>query len=159
MKPSSHCIVALLFALLPSQGFAADSGLITVQSKHTVRETIQRFEAVINANADQGWKVFTEIDHMAAAENAGSKLLPRTLIVFGNPRLGTPAMAKAATLAIDLPQKAMVWQDEQGRTWLTYNSGEYLQDFVFSRHGLPASPEGAASFDKFLKRVSEKATQ
>jgi uncharacterized protein (DUF302 family) len=136
MNPSSRCIVASLFALLPSHGFAADSGLVTVQSKHTVSETIQRFEAAINANANQGWKVFTEIDHMEAAAKDGSKLLPRTLIVFGNPRFGTPAMAKAATLAVDLPQKALVWQDEQGRTWLTYNSGQYLQEVVFARHGL-----------------------
>jgi uncharacterized protein (DUF302 family) len=159
MNFSSRCVVVSLFALLPSQGFAADAGLVTVQSKHTVSETIQRFEAAINANVDQGWKVFTEIDHMDAAEKVGSKLLPRTLIVFGNPRFGTPAMAKAATLAIDLPQKAVVWQDEQGRTWLTYNSGEYLQDVVFARHGLSASPEGATSFDKFLRQVSEQATQ
>src|SRR5580692_1285589 len=88
---------------------------ITVQSKYAVTETIRRFEAAINANADQGWKVFTEIDHMEAAEREGSKLLPRTVIVFGNPRLGTPAMAKAATIAIDLPQKALVWQDDQGK--------------------------------------------
>jgi len=159
MNFSSRCIVASLFALLPSQGFAADTGLVTAQSKHTVSETIQRFEAAINANADQGWKVFTEIDHTEAAEKAGAKLLPRTLIIFGNPRFGTPAMAKAATLAIDLPQKALVWQDEQGRTWLTYNSGEYLQDVVFARHGLPASLEGATSFDKFLKQVGEQATR
>jgi uncharacterized protein (DUF302 family) len=159
MSPTSRRIIAFLLALAPSQAFAAESGLITVQSKYAVTETIRRFEAAINANADQGWKVFTEIDHMEAAEREGSKLLPRTVIVFGNPRLGTPAMAKAATIAIDLPQKALVWQDDQGKVWLTYNSGQYLQGQVFPRHGLSASPEGAASFDKFLKQVSEQATQ
>jgi uncharacterized protein (DUF302 family) len=159
MNPTSRWVIAFLLALPPRQAFAADSSLITVPSKYAVSETIRRFEEAINANANQGWKVFTEINHEEAAKESGLKLLPRTVIVFGNPRVGTPAMAKAATLAIDLPQKALVWQDDQGKVWLTYNSGEYMQGHVFPRHGLSGSLEGAASFDKFLKRVGEQATQ
>jgi uncharacterized protein (DUF302 family) len=150
---------AIFLASLPQSGFAADSGLITMPSKYSVGETIQRFEAAIKANSGQGWMVFTELDHAAAAAKNGLKLLPRTVIVFGNPGLGTPAMEKAATLAIDVPPKALVWQDDQGKVWLTYNSGEYLQTYVYPRHGLPSNPAAAAAFDKFVKHSAEHATE
>lgn len=81
------------------QSVAANSGLITMPSKYSVAETIQRFETAIRAKSDQGWMVFTELDHAAAAEKNGLKLPARTVIVFGNPRAGTPAMQEAPTLA------------------------------------------------------------
>ena len=89
---------------------SAASGLITKPSKYSVQETIERFEAAIKA---QGGIVFTELDHAAAAAQAGLALRPRTVIVFGNPKVGTPLMQQAPTLAIDVPLKALVWQDEQ----------------------------------------------
>jgi len=103
--------------------------------------------------------VFTELDHAAAAEKNGLKLPARTVIVFGNPRAGTPAMQKAPTLAIDVPPKALVWQDDQGKVWLTFNSGEYLQNYVYPRHGLPSNPAGAKAFDAFVKHAAEQATE
>jgi uncharacterized protein (DUF302 family) len=105
-----------------------------------------------------GW-FFTELDHAAAAEKNGLKLLARTVIVFGNPRLGTPAMQKAATLAIDVPPKALVWQDDQEKVWLSYNSGEYLQNYVYPRHGLPSNPAVAKVLDEFLQHAAEGATR
>jgi uncharacterized protein (DUF302 family) len=150
---------AIFLASLPQSGFATDSGLITMPSKYSVGETIQRFEAAIKASSSQGWMVFTELDHSAAAAKNGLKLLPRTVIVFGNPRAGTPAMAKAATLAIDVPPKALVWEDAQGKVWLTYNSGEYLQTYVYPRHGLPPNPAAASALDKFVKHAAEQATE
>jgi uncharacterized protein (DUF302 family) len=159
MNRALRWTTAVFVATLPQSGFAADSGLITIPSKYSVEETIQRFEAAIRAKSDQGWMVFTELDHAAAAEKNGLKLPARTVIVFGNPRGGTPNMQKAPTLAIDVPPKALVWQDDQGKVWLTFNSGEYLQDYVYPRHGLPSNPGAAKTFDEFVKHAAEQATE
>jgi uncharacterized protein (DUF302 family) len=159
MNRALHWPMAVVVAFLTYGAFAADSGLITMPSKYSVADTIQRFEAAIREKSDQGWMVFTELDHAAAAEKSGLKLLARTVIVFGNPRLGTPTMQKAPTLAIDVPAKALIWQDEQGKVWLTFNSGEYLQDYVYPRHGLPANPAAAKAFDEFVTRAAAQATE
>ena len=90
-----------------------DSGLISKRSKFAVQETIERFEAAIKSRAAGGWIVFSRIDHAAAAKDTGLDMRPRTVIIFGNPKNGTPSMTKTATLAIDLPLKALVWQDDQ----------------------------------------------
>jgi uncharacterized protein (DUF302 family) len=132
---------------------AADTGLVTKPSQHSVRETIARFETAIRTN---GWVVFTELDHAAAAAKAGLELRPRTVIVFGNPKLGTGPMRIAATLAIDNPLKALVWQDDQGKVWLTYNSAEYQFSYIYPRHGLTSSSE---NLEQFLDGVSEEATR
>ena len=152
-------INALLLMSLAHTGFAADVGLITVSSKYPAQVTVQRFEAAIKARSDQGWMVFTEIDHAAAAQKNGLKLPVRTLIIFGNPRGGTPSMQKSATLAIDVPPKALVWEDDQGKVWLTYNSGAYLQQYVYPRHGLPSNAAAATALDEFLKQAAEQATE
>lgn len=150
---------AAFLAALSQTALAADSGLITMPSKYSVEVTVQRFEAAIRAKSDQGWMVFTELDHAAAAEKNGLQLPARTVIVFGNPRGGTPSMQKSPTLAIDVPPKALVWQDEQGKVWLTFNSGAYLQDYVYPRHGLPSNPAAAKALDEFLKHAAEQATE
>ena len=154
-----HWAGAVLLASLPQSGHGADPGLVTLPSKYSVQETIERFEAAIRAKSDQGWMVFTELDHAAAAAKNGLTLPPRTVVVFGNPRGGTPNMQKAPTLAIDVPPKALVWQDDQGKVWLTFNSGEYLQNYVYPRHGLPSDPAAAKAFDEFVKRAAEQATE
>jgi uncharacterized protein (DUF302 family) len=159
MNRALHWPIAIVLALLTQSASAADSGLITMPSKYSVADTIQRFESAIREKSDQGWMVFTELDHAAVAEKNGLKLLPRTLIFFGNPRLGTPILQKAPTLAIDQPPKALVWQDEQGKVWLTFNSGEYITDYVFSRHGLPANPAVAKAFDEYVKHAAAQATE
>jgi uncharacterized protein (DUF302 family) len=86
-------------------------------------------------------------------------LKPRTVIVFGNPKLGTPAMQKAPTLAIDLPMKAIVWQDDQDKVWLTYNSADYLATHVYPRHGLSIPTEGAKALDRVLGGLADEATR
>lgn len=151
--------VAVFLMSLPQTGFAADSDLVTMPSKYSAEETIQRFETAIRAKSDQGWMVFSELDHAAAAKRNGLKLPPRTVIVFGNPRVGTPAMQKAPTVAIDVPPKALIWQDDQGKVWLTFNSGEYLQNYVNPRHGLPSNPVAAKAFDRFVQHAAEQATE
>jgi uncharacterized protein (DUF302 family) len=140
-------------------GLAADTGLIPKQSNHSVAETIQRFEAAVNASAANGWIVFTAIDHAAAAQKAGLQMRPRTVVVFGNPKLGTPNMQQAATLAIDVPPKALVWEDDQGKVWLTYNSAEYLQNVIYPRHGLPSNPEAVKNTAAVLAKFADSATQ
>jgi uncharacterized protein (DUF302 family) len=148
----------MAFAMSNTGAFAGN-GLITKQSKYTVKETVERFEAAIKAKAATGWVVFTKIDHAAAAKEAGLEMRPRTLIIFGNPKGGTPAMIKSATLAIDLPMKALVWQDDQDRVWLTYNSSAYGATYVFPRHGLSTPDEAAKALDGFLTDVTDRSTQ
>ena len=155
-----HFMVAVAGFCCASHGvLAADAGLVTKQSNHSVAETIQRFEAAVNASAANGWMVFTEIDHAAAAQKAGLQMRPRTVVVFGNPKLGTPNMQQAATLAIDVPPKALVWEDDQGKVWLTYNSSEYLQNVIYPRHGLPSNPEAAKNTAAVLEKFADSATQ
>ncbi len=112
-------VIAVTLAVMsyPFAASPADQGLITKRSKYSVQETIERFE---NAIKTKGFMVFTEVDHAAAATKYGLELRPRTVIIFGNPKLGTGPMQKFPTLAIDVPPKALVWQDDQGSVWLTY---------------------------------------
>jgi uncharacterized protein (DUF302 family) len=148
----------MALAMLNTNAFA-DNGLITKPSKYTVKETVEKFEAAVKAKAAGGWVVFTKIDHAAAAKEAGLEMRPRTLIIFGNPIGGTPAMIKSATLAIDLPMKALVWQDDQDEVWLTYNSSAYGATYVFPRHGLSTPNEAAKALDGFLADVTDRSTQ
>jgi uncharacterized protein (DUF302 family) len=143
-----HCVTA-----------SANDGLITKPSKYSVKQTIDNFEAAINAQAAGGWVVFDRIDHAAAAKNAGLDMRPRTVVIFGNPKAGTFPMTKSATLAIDLPMKALVWQDDQDRVWLTYNTSEYNAKYVLARHGLAASDDASKVLESFLNKLTDQSTQ
>jgi hypothetical protein len=94
---------------------ATQSELITTDLRPPLRENFARFEAAVKQKEAAGFVVFTEIDHAAAAKKFGIEMRPRTVIVFGNPKLGTPAMVKMPLLAIDVPYKALVWEDDQGK--------------------------------------------
>jgi uncharacterized protein (DUF302 family) len=152
---STVAIASFAFAHV---AIGADDGLITKQSRYSVKETIERFESAIKAREGSGFFVFTEIDHAAAAKKFGLDLLPRTVIVFGNPKLGTPVMKNTPLLAIDVPPKALVWQDDEGKVWLSYNSAAYLGATIYPRHGL-ARPASTPSFEKALAEMSDFATQ
>lgn len=106
------------------------NGLVQVASPHSVNETVTRLETIL---AQRGVQVFALIDHSGEAEKVGMKMRPTKLLIFGNPKGGTPLMVAAPTLAIDLPLKTLVWEDEADKVWVTYNSPEYLQQ----RHGVP----------------------
>jgi uncharacterized protein (DUF302 family) len=108
-----------------------DNGIVDVFSRYSVPETLARLQAVLK---DKGMTVFALIDHSGEAKKVGLKMRPTQLLIFGSPKGGTPLMVAAPRLAIDLPLKALAWQDEQGQVWLSYNSPEYLQQ----RHGFPA---------------------
>jgi uncharacterized protein (DUF302 family) len=109
---------------------ANDDGLVRVASQYSVEETLQRLEA---AFAAKGLQVFARIDHSGEAEKVGLKMRPTKLLIFGSPKGGTPLMVAAPTLAIDLPMKALVFEDDTAKVWLLYNRPEYLQE----RHGVP----------------------
>jgi uncharacterized protein (DUF302 family) len=109
-------------------------GYISKLSPHSVPETIQRLSALLKS---KGVAIFALIDHSGEAEKAGLKMRPTQLLIFGNPKGGTPLMLAAPSTAIDLPLKALVWEDADGKVWLSYNSPDYLQQ----RHGFPADLE------------------
>jgi uncharacterized protein (DUF302 family) len=156
---SQNTIIAGILLVMSSSQAMADGGLITKPSKYTVQETIERFEAAIKSKASGGWVIFSRIDHAAAAKDAGLEMRPRTVIVFGNPRAGTPPMTKSATLAIDLPMKALVWQDDHNKVWLAYNSSEYGAKQIYPRHGLTVPDDAARALEKFLTDASDQSTQ
>ncbi|MDH3714998.1 MAG: DUF302 domain-containing protein [Gammaproteobacteria bacterium] len=109
--------------LIFAAGAAAQSGLRNVQSKHDVAATADKLETVLR---NKGMNVFARIDHAAGARKAGLELPPTELVIFGNPKVGTPLMQCSRSVAIDLPQKALIWQDDAGKVWLTYNDPGYL---------------------------------
>jgi uncharacterized protein (DUF302 family) len=107
-----------------------DRGMIDVPSPYSEPETLARLESILK---EKGLTVFARVDHSGEAEKAGLKMRPTQLLIFGSPKGGTPLMIAAPSVAIDLPLKALAWEDESGRVWLSYNVPEYLQQ----RHGFP----------------------
>ena len=134
-----------------ASAFAAE-GLIAVKSPYEVRETLDRLEA----NAKQrGLKVFARIDHTAGAASVGKTLRPTEVLIFGNPQGGTPFMECAQSVGIDLPLKALAWQDEQGQVWLAYNDPEFLA----KRHGVSSCPAVAPIGKALSSLVAEAVTR
>jgi uncharacterized protein (DUF302 family) len=133
-----------------------EPGLTTLQSAHPIEETISRFEVAVK---ERSWTVLATIDHSAAAAAVGLQLRPRTVIFFGNPRSGTSMMQRSPTLAIDLPLRALVWQDDDGRVWLTYNSVDFLASEICARHRVSLSPEARGKIDSLLTELAQKATE
>lgn len=107
-----------------SHAMKTGDGIISKPSKYTVPETLDRLEAVLGA---KGIRVFARVDHSGEAEKVGMKMPPTQLLIFGNPKAGTPVMLAAPTAAIDLPLKALAWQDGDGNVWLSYNDPAYLK--------------------------------
>lgn len=160
MKALIRRAVVTVFFMTSFPLYAAEpTGLITRPSNHSVKETLERFEQAVKAKSATGWMIFTEIDHADAASKSGLTLKPRTVVVFGNPKLGTKPMEGAATLAIDVPLKVLVWQDEQNKVWLSYNSGDYLMSYVYPRHGLAMSPENTKAIETVLAGFADEATR
>ena len=112
------------------------SGLITIRSHYQPKETMRRLEAAVEA---KGMTVFSHVDHAAGAAEVALTLRPTDLLIFGSAKGGTPLMQLVQTIAIDLPLKALVWQDEQGTTWLSYNDPAWL----IERHGSVSGAEAA----------------
>jgi len=109
------------------------TGITDLACKHSVAETVDRLEALLRA---KDLKIFARIDQAAEAKAAGLTMRPMVLLVFGNPKAGTPLMIQHPSLAMDLPLKALIWESADGKVWLSYNNPEFLQQ----RHGLDAPP-------------------
>lgn len=122
------CGLLMSFVLVPPSD--ADSTVITKRSKYSVPDTIDRIEKAVT---EKGMKIFARINHAGEAKQAGLEMRPTELLLFGNPKGGTPLMVAKPTTAIDLPMKALAWEDEAGHVWLTYNASGLLHE----RHGVP----------------------
>jgi uncharacterized protein (DUF302 family) len=120
--------------MAPPQG----NGLIHLSSPHSVPETLKRVQSAVQSH---GLTIFCLVDHSGEAAKVGLEMHPTELLIFGNPKGGTPLMLVSPTVAIDFPLKALVWEDADGKVWLTYNSPDYLQQ----RHNLP---------DNLMKNIS-----
>jgi len=148
MQKIFFSIIAIFFIVSTA---VAGNGLISVKSSHDVKVTADRLENILN---QKGMNVFIRINHAAGAAKAGKELRPTELIVFGNPKVGTPLMQCSQSVAIDLPQKALIWQDDKGLVWLTYNDPEYLS----VRHGLKGCSEVIKKVQKALNNFARAAT-
>jgi uncharacterized protein (DUF302 family) len=146
--------LVLSLAMMSFGAARAADGLLTKPSAHPAKATIDRLQDELKK---RGLVVFTLIDHQAAAKAAGLTMPMATVVVFGNPKAGTPAFLKKPTLAIDLPLKALVWEDAAGKVFITYNSAEYVFGDVFSRHGLPDNPKVKDATAKMLDTVTSAA--
>jgi uncharacterized protein (DUF302 family) len=115
-----------------------ENGIIHISSPHTVPETLERVESILRS---KNLTIFARVDHRGEAEKVGLAMRPTQLIIFGSPKAGTPMMIASPTLAIDLPLKALVWQDAEGKVWVSYNDPNYLK----RRHNIS---------DELLKNIS-----
>jgi uncharacterized protein (DUF302 family) len=107
-----------------------DEGIVKIPSRHSVDETVEKLKTVLKS---KGVTLFALVDHSGEAEKVGLKMPPTKLLIFGNPKGGTPLMLAAPSAAIDLPLKILIAEDSQGEVWISYNSPDYLKE----RHGLP----------------------
>jgi uncharacterized protein (DUF302 family) len=123
------------------------AGILTIPSHRSVDATVEKLEKILQA---KGIKLFALIDHSGEAEKAGMQMRPTKLLIFGNPKAGTPLMIASPSIAIDLPIKILIWEDGEGKVWISYNDPSYLQ----ARHGLPAE---LVSNIAVVKALAEKA--
>jgi uncharacterized protein (DUF302 family) len=110
---------------------AANNGIIDKLSNHSVDEIVEKLKGILQS---KGVTLFAMVDHSGEAAKVGMSMRPTKLLIFGNPKGGTPLMLAAPRSAIDLPLKILVWEDAEGKVWVSYNSASYLQQ----RHGFPA---------------------
>ena len=128
---------------------AASKGIVDKPSNHSVEQTVDKLKNILQS---KGVTLFALIDHSGEAEKVGMKMRPTKLLIFGNPKAGTPLMLAAPSSAIDLPLKILIWQDAQGKVWVSYNSPVYLQE----RHRLPSDLlQNIAVVETFATKAAE----
>lgn len=142
---------AAVLCCLSFSAMAAE-GLVVKPSNHSVSETIDRLQAILE---EKGLKIFGRVDHQAGAKAADLDLRPTEVLMFGNPKLGTPLMTSAQTVAIDLPQKALAYEDENGKVFLSYNDPGYL----VARHGIKDRDEVLNKIRGALGKFTDAATK
>jgi len=144
-------VVLLLVVLIPSTLNAAD-GMIDVESQFSVKTTADRLEKILN---ERGMTIFNRIKHSENAAKIGIQLRETELIIFGNPKAGSPLMACQQTVAIDLPQKALIWKDENSKVWLSYNAMRYLK----KRHNITGCEKIIAKVETIIAKIIDSASK
>ncbi len=130
---------------------SADNGLVSIKSSHNVKQTGDRLENTLKA---KGMTVFIRINHAEGAQKVGKKLRPTELIIFGNPKVGTPLMLNSQSAGIDLPQKALIWEDDAGQVWFSYNDPKYIA----KRHNITECAEVLKKIENALGNFAKMAT-
>lgn len=148
MSRATPVVAAIL--LVSSGVTAAADGLVAVKSPHSAKDTMNRLEDVVK---QRNLVVFARIDHAAGAQKVGKVLRPTEVLIFGNPQGGTPLMECAQSVGIDMPLKALVWEDAAAQVWLGYNDPGYLM----TRHAVAQCP-AAENVRKALAGIAEAAT-
>lgn len=141
---------------MTKNSFPPDCGLITKSSTYSAEATTKRLEDIIKSH---GFMVFALLDHAAAAKEFDLSMPYSTVVVFGNPKLGTPNFVQNPPLAIDLPLKALVWEDENGQVWLSYNSSKYLFETVYARHAQPFTDEQVEGLEGVLAKMMDEVVK
>ncbi|MFQ5960202.1 MAG: DUF302 domain-containing protein [Candidatus Methylomirabilales bacterium] len=147
-----QAIIAVLAIIMLAPAAFAGTGLVTKKSTHSVAQTLDRLEGALK---DKGIVVFARIDHAAGAKKAGMHLRPTELLIFGNPKLGTPLIESKQTIGIDLPLKVLAWEDENGQVWLTYNAPAFL----VNRHGITDRAQVLKKMTGTLHKLTDVATK
>ena len=143
----------LLFYLVNTQVFAEQAdGVVRIKSMHSVTATVDKLESALK---NKGMTIFKRVSHSDGAAKVGLELRPTELLIFGNPKVGTPLMQCQQLAALDLPQKALVYEDEDGQVWFAYNDPEYIAD----RHNITGCDNVVSKISKALFNFSMVATQ
>jgi len=148
---AKRILISLVIIFLISSIALAESGLVTVHSNFSVRETGNRLVSLLE---EKGMRIVARINHAAGAASVDMTLSPTELLIFGNPKVGTPLMQCEQTVAIDLPQKMLIWEDASGAVWLTYNDPNYLAD----RHNIQGCEENIRNVAGALANFAKAAT-
>jgi uncharacterized protein (DUF302 family) len=152
-KTQMSALGFLLFYLINSQSLAEQAdGVIRIKSMHSVTDTVDRLESALK---NKGMTIFKRVSHSAGAAKVGLELRPTELLIFGNPKVGTPLMQCQQLAALDLPQKALVYEDENGQVWYAYNDPEYIA----YRHNIVGCDDVVSKISSALFKFSRLATQ
>ena len=147
-------VITFIVASLISTSAVADTanGMVRIKSNNDVTTTINKLEAILTK---KGMTIFKRVDHTAGAKKAGLQLRPTELLIFGNPKVGTPLMLCSQTAALDLPQKALAYEDEKGQVWLTYNDPA----FMAKRHNTQDCEAAIQKVTNALAKFTKVATE
>jgi uncharacterized protein (DUF302 family) len=140
-----------LFVLITAIPVTASDGVINVSSAFNVKDTADRMEGVLS---EKGMTIFNRINHSEGAGKVGIELRETELIIFGNPKVGSPLMKCQQSVAIDLPQKALIWKDDKNNVWISYNNPRYLE----KRHNISGCEEVIAKIEKALAGITKAAS-
>ena len=141
---------ALIFVFFVATPVMAVEGMINVHSSFNVKVTADRLESILN---EKGMTIFKRVKHSEGASKVGIELRETELIIFGNPKVGSPLMECQQSIAIDLPQKALIWKDENAKVWISYNDPRYLQN----RHNVTGCEEVISKVEKALSGIAKIA--